>query len=265
MSVNKNISIKLFILFSLFATVFAKDLLIIAPYYGNISNTYTNSKYGLNMEDTQMMDGIYAQFVSPENGQTNIFLYQAPNVNYSKVTGLHALSDWYFGQGDKWVIGLGYDNIIINMDAGNHIAGLDLFKLDNDVKEVYLRLGKYFSAGEYYGVTTRFLPYLGYGTETVAGSIVLNPSGPAPLMTIPVYSQQNYPLAGLNGHFEFHHFITIDAKHMVMFQTAKNIRTTTIEANLYFTKNLGLTYQYKNMEQTNGSDIYSIAGIVLVL
>lgn len=243
-------------------TLFAKDIFITAPYYGNIFNAYTNSKYNLNLEDTQMMDGIYLQYISPEKGQLNLFLYQAPNVNYSKVNGLHANVDWYFGEGDKWVLGLGYDNILINMDAGSNLAGLSVFRLYNDVKEVYVRFGKYVQTGEWMsGLQSRFLPYVGYGTESIGGSITMSPPG----TTKPISSGQNYPLAGINGHFSCHHFIDVDAKFMTMFQSGKPLNTVTLQANLYFTHNLGLTYQYKYMEQTSGKDIYSIAGIAIVL
>ncbi len=241
--------------------LFAKDIFIAAPYYGNICNIYT--KGSLSLQDTQMMNGVYLQYINPENGQINLFLYQAPNVNYAKVNGLHGNADWYFGDGDKWVVGLGYDNIIIDMDAGSHIMGPgSTFKLYNDVKEVYVRFGKYISTGEWVaGLSTRFLPYIGYGTESIGGSATISP-GPG---LIRINSGENYPLAGINYRFNYHHFIDVDAKYMAMFQSTKTLNAFTFQANLYFTHNLGLTYQYKYMEQKSGKDIYSIAGIAFVL
>jgi len=148
------------------------------------------------------------------------------------------------------------------MDAGSNISGLSVFKMYNDVKEVYVRFGKYVQTGEWIsGLQTRFLPYIGYGRESVGGSVTMSP-GPG---LIPVNSGENYPLAGMNGHFNFHHFIDIDAKYMLMYQKVKTLPVITLQANVFFTHNLGLTYQYKYMEQTSGKDIYSIFGVALVL
>ncbi|MDD5456825.1 MAG: hypothetical protein PHV30_07325 [Candidatus Margulisbacteria bacterium] len=241
--------------------IFAKDILMMAPYYGTILNTYENSSYGLNLQDTQMMDGLFVQYLNSGLGCINAFFFQAPQVNFSRVIGVHSNADMYFGDGDKWVLGLGYDNIVIKMDAGNNISGLTSFKMDNNVKEVYVRFGKYISIGEWFGLITRLLPYIGYGTESVGGSVTVDPAGPAPSTAKPIDDGQNYLLAGLNSKFSFLHFLNFDAKYMVMFQKVKPINIVTLQANLFLTQNWGISYQYKYMELSNGKDIYNIAGI----
>ena len=109
------------------------------------------------------------------------------------------------------------------------------------------------------------MPYVGYGTESVGGDTTYAVPPYVPLTNRAFQSGENYALAGLNGHFSFHHFFVVDTKYMAMFQKAKTLNSVTLQANFYLTRNVGLTYQYKYMEQTSGKDIYGIFGVVIVL
>ncbi|MHB0995176.1 MAG: hypothetical protein ACYC2I_02265 [Elusimicrobiales bacterium] len=240
----------------------AATIRIVAPYTGSITNKYANSAYHLDLKDTAEMHGVYAQWINTEKFQANAFAYTAPAVNFSKVKGLHLNADYYFrpAPAGKWVAGAGLETLGIDMSAGNRIAGLTSFDMDNTVTFWFARAGRYF----YYKngpADLSLLPYAGWARETVTGDIALNPAGPAPLTRIDIDDRDDHALAGLNLNATLWHFIDLQGKWMGRFKDGDRLDEYSLMANFYLNRRWGLSYRYKYMEYGSSSNGYHLGGV----
>ena len=73
------------------------DIRIVAPYLGYVTNVYENADYGLELDDSSLMKGLFFQWVDPKRYQWNTFLYQSSDINYSNLWGGHFIFDLYLG------------------------------------------------------------------------------------------------------------------------------------------------------------------------
>ena len=247
---------------SLAAPAAAETLRIISPYIGSVTNKYANAAYGLDLADTAQMRGIYAQWINTEKFQVNAFYYGAPEVNYSRVTGLHLNLDFYFRptRAGKWVAGAGLESLNIDMSAGNSIPGLTLFNMDNDVLFYFARAGRYF----YYRkglLDASLLPYAGYASEKITGEITLDTPSPSPARTIDIGDKDSHPLAGLNLNATLAHFIDLQGKWMGRFKDGDRLDEYSLMANIYLNRHWGLSYRYKYMEYGSSSNGYHLGGV----
>lgn len=247
--------------FCLAAPAAAETLRIISPYLGSITNKYANTAYNLDLADTAQMRGLYAQWINTEKFQANAFYYGAPEVNYSRVTGLHLNLDFYFRptRAGKWVAGAGLESLNIDMSAGSAIPGLNSFDMDNDVLFYFARAGRYF----YYkkGVLdASLLPYAGYAREKVSGDITMDPPGPG-VVRVAIDDRDSHPLAGLNLNATLAHFIDLQGKWMGRFKNGERLDEYSLMANFYLNRHWGLSYRYKYMEYGSSSNGYHLGGV----
>jgi len=115
--------------------VFAKDIRIVCPYVGPITDVYKNSERRLHVEDNSLLKGVFFQWLNPDHYQWNAFVYQASDINCSTLWGGYFIFDYYFlaGKRGKYVIGTGIEYLQIAMDADSRIAPLIHFELLNNL------------------------------------------------------------------------------------------------------------------------------------
>lgn len=244
----------------------AETIRIVAPYLGSITNEYANEAYHLDLRDTARMEGVYAQWINTKVFQANAFVYRAPEVNYSRVKGLHLNLDFYYKPvaAGKWVAGAGLESLNIDMSAGNKIPSMTSFDMDNTVSFYYARAGRYFyhKAGP---ADLSLLPYVGYAHERINGDIRLDPVSPfAPPVTVDIDDKDDHPIAGLNLNATVWHFIDLQAKWMGRFKDGDRLDEYSALANFYLNRHWGLSYRFKYMEYGSSSNAYHLGGVAYV-
>lgn len=245
----------------------AKEMLIIAPYGGTITNTLNHPDYNLDLKDSAPMYGGYAQWINSEKFQGNIFYYKSSDINYSNFKGIHAIVDWYpkVTEKSKYVLGIGVEKIRVNMDAGSNLSGMTSFVMDNDILYYYMRAGqyRYFETGNVKG---SLLPYIGYSYEQVDIDLEIDFINPfAPDQNTSITAKDRYPIAGLNLTTKFHHFVETKLKYMGRFEetnTSNVSHSVSALANFFITRNLGLSYRYKYIEHGDSNDKYHLVGLM---
>jgi hypothetical protein len=233
---------------------------------GVITNTYKNTKYDLSLKDSGMMTGLYLQWINTKRFQVNFFGYYAPDVNYSRVFGYHANGDVYYlnNYTGSFVTGLDFEGLNINMDAGDHISGLEKFTMKNKVLFMMMRAGYKFKVNSSGNVSLSLFPYAGATRESVWGNIVLNPSGPpayTPEMKIDISDHENFLSWGVNLSVKLFHFTEFTGKYLARQKDGGRLDSFSFQTNLYLPWNVAVSYQYKNMDLTSGKDIYHLFGV----
>jgi hypothetical protein len=251
-----------------------KNIRIVAPYLGTVTNVYENEERGLDLKDSSLLKGLYVQWVRPDVYQWNVFISQASDINYSTMWGGHFIFDYYFDVAEKHrnVIGAGYEFIRIDMDAGSNIAPLADFTLLNAISIPYLRVGRYFlfgsSRGGGGGGKDKFglsvLPWLGVEYEIVNGEVSFIPPGPPTTVREEIEDRYVFPLVGLNLKATLFHFIDAEVKYAARFDADYYFSDVSAIANVFFTRHWGLSYRFKYFENINGSIAYNIWGIAAV-
>jgi hypothetical protein len=246
-------------------TAEAEDLRIIAPYAGAITNVYKDSANRLDLTDTKLILGLYGQWINPEAYQWNAFVYQSSNINFSSMWGGHFIFDYYLGpaEGGKYLLGAGVELIRIDMDAGSSIVPLTKFTLTNTVVVPYARAGKYFLF-DLEGSRISVLPWAGLQPQWVMGKISFVPPGPPNTVNRTFDDYKLFGVAGLNLKYSLGHFLDVEGKYQATFDGASYYSTVTAIANFFFSRNFGLSYRFKYMEGTSGSNTYHMGGIAFL-
>lgn len=261
----------------------AETITIAAPYVGWVTNTYEdtissgNNSIPFKLKDSGFLGGVYLQSIDPSLYQWNAFAYYSPDVNYSTLWGGHFIVDFY-PIGDflgKYLVGAGVEVIRIDMDAGNNIkvlAGpppattLEDFTLTNTILIPYARVGKYFVFG-FRPLQISILPWVGATYESVTGSVKFSALfGPPPKKEIDETFDDSawYATAGINLKLTLFRFIDVEGKYQATFDGDVYHPSFSVIANVFFSRNWGLSYRYKYMETSGGSDAYSLFGIAYV-
>lgn len=249
--------------------VLGADLTIIAPYYGTENNTYIDNQYGLELKDSSPMKGMYIQSIDFKKYQWNLFIYQTDDINYSDISGVNFIYDRYFGSDEsgKYVFGVGMNYLDINM-AGSQIptamGPLDGFDMDLAVSSLYLRFGKYVNLGQTSDpVHLTILPWIGGELDHSRGTGLVDFPGPGSV-GFQINDDQYSWIAGINFRLTIYHFIDIEAKHMITYNHDQCYNKSTALVNLFFSRNLGLSYRYNIQEDSMGKDSYGLWGIVFM-
>jgi len=256
----------------------AETITLAAPYVGWVTNSYENADYKLNLEDSGFLAGMYLQSINTSLYQWNAFAYYSPDVNYSTLWGGHFIVDFY-PIGDflgKYLVGAGVEVIRIDMDAGNNIkvpAGpppatttLEGFTLTNTILLPYARVGKYFVFGMG-PLQISILPWVGATYESVTGNVKFSALfGPPPKQTIDETFDDSawYATAGINLKLTLFRFIDVEGKYQATFDGDVYHPSYSVIANVFFSRNWGLSYRYKYMETSGGSDAYNLFGVAYV-
>lgn len=267
---NNHLSIFRIILFFILAfSAFAKDIRIVCPYIGPITDVYKNDERKLDLEDNSLLKGVFIQWVNPDRYQWNAFVYQASDINYSSLWGGHFIFDYYFlaRERGKFVVGCGMEYLQIDMDADGNIPPLQNFEMINNLFIPYVRSGYRFQFKQD-KFNLSILPWVGAEYEGVRGdlTIVMDPPGSAPAKTTKenIDSDDYFAMAGLNFNANLFHMLDIEAKYHGTFNTKDYYSTATAMINLFFNRHWGISYRVKYMELDKGSDLYNIFGIAFV-
>lgn len=252
----------------------ASDIRVICPYGGALINEVKTSHMGYTvvMKDMALLKGLFFQWIRPEAFQVNGFLYQSSNINYSTVWGGHLMGDAYFlrsplGSG---VAGAGSEFLYITMDAGSNpmpltnggYTGFSDFKMKNTVATPFVRAGYRFTP--FTGIVKlSVFPWAGaqYEGARVHMAVDFSVLHPQPSDTS---TSDWFALAGLGVNANLFHFIDLEAKYHATFNTSVNYPTVTAMANVFVTRHIGLSYRFKYMEMSMGSNIYHMGGIAFV-
>jgi len=250
--------------------VFAKDIMLVCPYAGPLTDEYRNDEWNLKLKDTALLKGVFFQWVSPDRWQWNAFIYRSSDINYSTLWGGHFVFDRYLSAGNrgKWVIGGGMEYLRIDMDAGSNIKPLADFQLLNKLFIPYARFGYRFQFNPT-PLKIGVMPWLGAEYQGVKGdlSMVMDPPGPAPAMPIAVEIDEDdlLAMAGLNLNVNLFHMLDVEAKYYGAFNARVQYSSASAMVNLFLTRWCGLSYRFKYMELDNGYNLYHIFGIALIL
>lgn len=245
------------------ASAWADEMRIVAPYAGILANT-TKIEGQPDAVDSGFLSGLFFQWINTERYQWNAFVYFAPDVNYSSTFGGHFIYDRYFGpdRHGKFVAGLGLEALSVDMDAGDAF-GTGLFTMKTSVLIPYLRAGKYFkfSAGP---ADFSFLPWAGIQPQWVWGDLNMFP-GPFPP---PVHTSLDefvfYGIAGINLKATLFHFVDLEGKYQATFDASDYYSTFNATANLYFSRSWGLSYRFKHMTNSQGSNAFHYIGVAYI-
>ncbi len=243
------------------------DIRIVAPYAGWVTSVYQREydPDDIELKDTDLMLGLYAQWVRPGSFQANVFLYHAPDVNYASLWGLHSNLDFYFNAGpvQNLVAGGGLELITINIDAGDNVEPLQDFELQSSVVAPFLRAGKQFLlAGDRAELV--IFPWAGVELDVVRGDLSFVVPFPPPGQTVKTDLDETdlYALAGINLRSTLLRFLQLEAKYSAAFDPHSWYPRASLMTNVFFTRQLGLSYRFSYMQTSAGSTMYNIFGVV---
>lgn len=242
----------------------ADEMRIVAPYAGVLTNVTDVPGMG-EIEDTGFLSGLFFQWIDTERYQWNLFGYYAPDVNYSSTLGGHLLFDLYFGPdwNGKFLAGFGLEILKVDMDAGNAL-GTDDLVMESRLLIPYLRAGKYFkaSAGP---ADFSILPWVGIQPQWVWGDLFIAFPGPMPPdVNSSLDDSSLYGIAGLNLKVTLFHFVDLEGKYQATFNDSEYFSTYNAMANLYLSRRWGISYRFKFMESSQGSNAFHYFGVVYV-
>jgi hypothetical protein len=267
---NRRSAFLLSILFVIISfPIFAKDIRLICPYAGPVTDVYRNDERKLDLKDTALLKGLFFQWVDPDRYQWNAFVYQSSDINYSTLWGGHFVFDRYFSARErgKWVVGGGMEYLRIDMKAGSNIKPLTDFKLLNNLYIPYTRFGYRFQFNPK-PLTLGVLPWIGAEYQGVRGKLtmVMDPPGPAPAVTTKesIDDDDVLAMAGLNVNANLFHMLDIEAKYHVAFNSKTHYSSASAMVNVFLTRRFGLSYRVKYMELDKGYDLYHIFGIAWI-
>ncbi|TVQ35692.1 MAG: hypothetical protein EA384_15885 [Spirochaetaceae bacterium] len=255
-----------------------RDIRIVAPYAGRVTSVYQrDSDYGdIELKDSDLMLGLYTQWIRPGSFQANMFVYHAPDVNYASLWGLHSNLDFYVTLGllRNMVIGGGLELISITIDAGDNItvetqsgtARLEDFELQSSIVVPFLRAGKQFPLSNRWAELVIF-PWAGAEIDFIRGDLSFtvppgDPFPPAVEVETDLDDTSLYALAGINLRSTLLRFVQLDAKYSAAFDPYTWYPRASLMTNVFFTRNLGVSYRFSYMQTSAGSTLYNIFGVV---
>lgn len=244
----------------------AADFTIVTPYWGIEENTLINEDYGLELEDTEPMKGLYIQSIDTKKYQWNLFCYRTNDINYSDLWGFNFTYDRYFGVHDnvKNLIGVGINYSKIDM-AGEDVpasrGNLDSFNMDLTNTSYYLRVGRSYDFGRD-KLRYSILPWVGGQWDRSEGSGTADFPGPR-LAGFQIGEDSESWIAGVNFKATIFHFIQVEAKHSVTYHEDDLFNRSSFMVNFLLSKNVGLSYRYNHQEMPMGEDNYSMIGLTV--
>jgi hypothetical protein len=252
--------------------IFAKDIRIITPYAGTIQNKLTIDEMDQKLDDSALLAGLYFQWIKPQKYQWNIFLYNSRDINGSTLIGSHFIFDYYFGvkQKGKYVAGIGFDMIRIDTKDLS-LTNLSDFEMLNVIYAPYIRFGRYFNFGNN-NLKNSVLLWGGFEDDLLRGDISFNIPPKFPGMpVIPVEEKLDhdyeYALVGLTLKSTILHFIELKIKYhgKISLESDDYLNVVSFMFNTYMSRKLGISYRFKYMEETIGTNTYHMGGIALML
>ena len=255
----------MFLVTALTLPALADEMRIVAPYAGSLTNTTDVPNAG-EITDSGLLTGLFFQWIDTERYQWNLFAYWAPDVNYSSTLGGHFIYDRFFGPGwhGGFVAGLGLEALRVDLDAGSAL-GTDDLDMETTVFVPFLRAGKYFKAS-LGSAAFSLLPWIGIQPQWVWGELVVDLPipGPGPIITTSLDDFTLFGIAGINLKLTLFHFIDLEGKYQATFDDSEYFNSFNAMANLYFSRNWGLSYRFKHMESSQGTNAYHYLGLAFI-
>jgi|SRR3989339_401008 len=253
----------------------ADDIRVACPYAGALVNVVevTHPPYTLSLEDTSLLKGLFFQWIRPQVFQVNAFFYQTSDINYSDVWGGHLMGDVYFlpSQWGSCVAGAGSEVISIAMDADSNsmpmtnggYTGFSDFEMQNTVYTPFVRAGYRFTPAIGL-VKFSVFPWAGVQYQGVRGRIEIDfPAFQYP-MHEDIIDDDWFAMAGAGANANIFHFIDLEAKYHATFDADTLYPTVSAMANIFLTRHVGLSYRFKYMEMSMGSNTFHMGGVAFV-
>ncbi|MCU0609971.1 MAG: hypothetical protein MUF22_09425 [Chitinispirillaceae bacterium] len=255
----------------------AAPVRVICPYGGLLGNTLAMPDRGVNMRESAAIYGFFSQWVDLDRFQANEFLYACPHVNYSTVYGASLSADAYFfrqpGFG-KTVAGLGLELILVRLNTTDEIVRtgdidpIHRFDLTNVVFAPFLRAGYRFEH-RFGQMRASIFPWAGIQQEVVRGDMYLEPTAlwttVFPAISEPIREDNTYGLAGIGLGINLFHFIDLEAKFHRMLNEKNQYDHFSAMVNLFLSRRFGVSYRYRNMEMSVGTNRFHLFGIAVML
>jgi len=244
----------------------AQDIRVIVPYLGAATNQYENTAYGIDWNDTKLMEGFFFQWVNPDLFQANAFIYHSADINYSQLWGGHLIGDFYVWSNPlgKAAVGAGVEVISLGTHAGDVLAGVFDFNMPLTVFVPYARAGHYLYLGSRDRVLLSIFPWAGAEYDITRGHVSMYINPPGLFVDDSIAEETLYGIAGMSVSATIFHFIELQAKYKATFNAEDLLHTVDGMANVFFTRHWGLSYRFKYMQTTDGSTSYHIGGIAYV-
>ena len=267
----------IFLVLILSMSVYANKMRIITPYVGVLNSNLEVDGGGhlMKLDDSGLMEGLYYMCIDPSKRQWNAFVYGSQDVNSSDILGTHIIYDHYFKHTEtgRYVVGAGFEYLQINTSA-DVLEGLPNFDMTNKISAPYLRAGKYFNFKQNLNQYMAFL-WGGYERDIIRGDIGFDIPQIPGMPVIPgmptsidqsIESDYNYALLGLTLKATFMHFLELKVKYHRKFSLddEDSFNVLSVMTNIYLNRKWGLSYRYKDMEETFGRNSYHIGGVVYV-
>ena len=265
------------LLFILTMSAFAAKFRVITPYVGVLNSNIEAEGGGqlIKLDDSGLMEGLYYLCLDPAKRQWNAFVYGSQDVNSSDIFGTHIIYDRYFKHSSKgrYVLGAGVEYLQINTSA-DVLEGLPNFDMTNKISAPYLRAGRYFNFEQGLNRYSVFV-WGGYERDIIRGDFGFDMPQIPGMPVIPgmpssieqdIESDYNYALAGVALKATFMHFLELKVKYHRKFSLddEESFNVLSVMTNVFLNRKWGLSYRYKDMKETFGSNAYHIGGVVYV-
>jgi hypothetical protein len=269
----KKISGPIIFIFLIFAAMMpAESIRIITPYAGLLDNELSIENMS-DLKESAFLGGLYFQWVNPDIGQWNVFLYRSDNINYSDIFGGHFIIDYTIPHrplGQKYIVGTGFDYIQIDTQ-GEVSPYLSDFSMKNHVYAPYIRGGWNPDFGNSEKKVSVLL-WAGLEKDLIRGDIEFRAFMPpgmgtqAAMKHETIQSDETYGLLGINLKTTLYHFLELTAKYHRKFSVddSSDLDSFTAQCNLYLNRHWGLSYQYKFMEVSVCTNTYHMGGIAFI-
>jgi hypothetical protein len=246
----------------------AREIRLIAPYFGSITNRLSVEKMD-DLKDSAPLGGLYFQWIQPEKYQWNVFLYQSRNINYSDIIGSHFIFDYYPGRcpcGGTLLAGAGFDYIGIKTD-GDVSPGISEFTMTTHVYAPYFRFGRYIDFGSSLRRVS-VLPWGGIEMDIIRGDLgfVIPLMVPGIPVKEAIKNDYTYALIGLNGKATLYHFFEVSVKYYRKFSldNRNDLNVFSGMLNIYLNRHWGLSYRFKYMEVSVSTNTYHMGGLAFI-
>ena len=240
----------------------------IASYVGVLKSEYETDNQDMN--DESVMTGIYMQWINPELFQVNSFIYGSGDNFGETFIGLHMMGDFYIRhpENGKWAIGSGFEYLKPDVDTSTEESGtVTSVDIENSIYIPFIRAGRYFNFN--IGESSSFSLFHWAGYQMVIsrgeGEAVIDVNGagfPPPIeKSIDTDDETSYAITGVKLGLNIMHVIDLIFKYKASMNHEDFFNTIDTMANFYFTRNLGISFRHKFMENKFTEIDYSIFGI----
>lgn len=152
----------------------------------------------------------------------------------------------------------------MDLDGTNGLTAsgsLDALEIEQNILSMYVRTGRYYNY-EPDKLHLTLMPWIGGQFDQSHGSGLVDFPGPG-YTTFDIDEEQISWIAGVNFKINYHHFLQVEVKPSITYHDGEYFQKRSAMVNLFFTRNVGLSYRYNYHETSSGEDSYNIFGVAV--